>query len=211
VTRRVSGAEVNQTLTEYGRQHPRADVTQIRGLLVKVYGADFAGLQLLKAAHQSEGHVLIALGDAWITIHPTFAVFDLGAPDYARPDRGLYNNRPIVRWESGRYGTGQRSGGATASTLCPNCYIEFPGSQCDLCGHEADPPGEVRLATHRDEMLSVARAGAAFGCYVQPHRVNHASIDVLTSCGLTVRSAGGSDSTAGSPFGSVGLTGQLCS
>ena len=93
MTHGVSGAEVNQTLAEYGRQHPRANITQIRRLLVKAYGEDFAGLQFLKATHQSGGHVLIALGDMWITIHPTLAVFDHGAPDNARPDpHGLHDN-----------------------------------------------------------------------------------------------------------------------
>ena len=140
MTVHVSATEVQQTLAEYGRKHPRADVSQIRKLLTDVYGADFAGLNHLKADHRHEGHVLLALGDTWITIHPTLAIFIWGdAPDYARPDpRGLYDNQPIVRWERPRYFTGERSTSATSTTLCPNCFIRFPGTECDLCGHEVD-------------------------------------------------------------------------
>jgi hypothetical protein len=141
----VSRAEVTSILADYGRQHPRADIHAMRRLLTDVFGADFSTLQVLKATYRDDAHVLSAAGTpAAITIHPTLAVFVWGAPDYAHPDpRGLYRGQPIVRWEQARYATGTRGGEATSTTLCPNCYIEFPGLQCDLCGYEVDPPGEA--------------------------------------------------------------------
>ena len=133
----VAPAEVNSILADYGRQHPRADTDRIRQLLADVFGADFSNLVAITATYRNDSHVLEAGGSTFVTIHPTYAVFHWDAPDYARPDpRGLYNGDPIVRWEPARYSSGIRTSNTIKATLCPNCFIEFPGSQCDLCGRE---------------------------------------------------------------------------
>jgi len=133
----VAPAEVSSILTDYGRQHPRADTDRIHELLADVFGDDFSNLEILKATNRDDAHVLEALGAAFVTIHPTYAVFHWGAPDYALPDpRGLHGGSPLVRWEPARYSSGIRTSNTMKATLCPNCFIEFPGSQCDLCGRE---------------------------------------------------------------------------
>lgn len=131
----VSRAEVDSILADYGRQHAHANIHGMRRLLVDVFGEDFSTLQALKASIQDGAHVLTAAGNALITIHPTYATFLWGAPDYASPDsRGIYGGLPIVRWETARYGKAPRAGNGPSTTLCPNCYIQFPGPSCDFCG-----------------------------------------------------------------------------
>lgn len=133
----VAPVEVDSVLADYGRRHPHADTRRIRQLLAEVFGDDFSNLRLLQGASDGGAHVLNALGSAFVTIYPERAIFHWGAPKDILPDeRGLYGGKPIVRWEPPRYNSGPRADNATKGTLCPCCYIYFPGRECDVCGHE---------------------------------------------------------------------------
>jgi hypothetical protein len=133
----IAHREVDKTLAEFGSRHPRANLDAIRRVLTDVFGPDLSELWILRAETRV-GLELNAYSTNFdvvprVVIHPTFAIFDPDfAPPGARPDRELYDGYPLRRWEPGR--GPQSNHRPVATTLCPECFVSFPGDCCDLCG-----------------------------------------------------------------------------